>query len=1350
MLRRIMSIVFLMALAIGYSQINTGLYSTEDQGRFVPKMMNYQGYLTDTLGVPVNDSLDMDFRIYTAQTGGNNLWQETHTDVPIEQGIFHVLLGSNTAIPDSVFTSNTDRWLQYTVDGQSMSPRTRIASAGYAYMATYSDTAEFARNIASDEWSVIDSVLYTSSQWGIARGGADNGLIGDSIFSHINLGIACTTGLVSQSYKYATISGGYHNTAAHDYATVCGGYSNDAIGRYSGITSGYNNQATGNYSFIGSGDNNEASGYRAVVVGGFASTASANDAFIGGGYSNEAIGNYSTICGGYQNSAQSEGSFIGGGLYNTASYQSSSVSGGHSNTASAPYATIGGGLRNTANGYFTVVAGGDSNYAYSYGSVIAGGHGNRAVAPYSAILGGYCDTIQASASYSYLFGIGSKLTQDSTFMVDMPHIWVGNETSGYELPSTDGSADQVLMTDGSGQVSWSDLANDADWTISGDDMYSAVTGNVGIGTTSPLVKLHVTGDDTLGRLMISPTTTSANYDAEIIFAENVTNSYNMSLKYDGGTNELYVFGYAGGTTYGPHLTIERTGQIGINKVSPAYELDIEGTAAMTGFRLATGAANGYILTSNATGIGTWQPVGSDNDWERSTPDSVLYTANWLGVCRGSAGNMLYGDVYRHVNLGSYACTTGISGASFGDIAVLSGYGCVAESSYAAVVNGIQNRASGQYSFIGSGYTNEAHGQASSVVGGRDNIAEGFRSFIGGGYSNQAGLAAQDTGAVIAGGWNNDIERKYSFIGSGRDNILNYRYGAIVSGYDNSLGGGWYYGFIGTGDSCSVNYNYGSILIGHADTVRGTYASCLTGFYNNAGNSQYDTAAVIVSGGHNEATAKYTFIGTGLYNTSSSNYAAIVGGYSNDASDSYTFVGNGQSNEALCDYAAIISGFDNTADTTSVFIANGYRNTGGGYRAFIGNGYYNNANGSYSVLGNGYQNYLGGDYSCIVSGRYDTVWADYGAVLSGYSNRCGGSHYDTAAVIVGGWNNSVEDAYSFIGGGHDNLVTSDHGVIVGGSFNKIISGWDYGFIGGGDSNYINYDHGCIVAGSYDTVTAPYACILGGMSNRSGDGQYDSAAVVVGGRGNRATDKYAFIGGGCYNDASQIYSVVCGGYDNDAVSDYAVVTGGFGNDASGSCSFIGNGYNNDATGDYSTVLNGYNCTANSIYSLAFGYYASTNGYDSVAVFDWGSGRGTVFIGTDASATAYRLYVSGSAYCTGSWATSDQEFKTNIRSINDPLDLVKRMNPVHFQWKYGYEDYGIEGGQDDYGFIAQEIQDVLPEVVGQGASEKHLAVNYQHITAVNTAAIKELTALVEDLQKENAELRKRLENLEKGSDH
>ncbi len=142
------------------------------EARLVPKLFNYQGYLTDSLGSSIDDSLDMTFKIFDAATIGNELWSETQTNVPVERGVFSVLLGSGTPIPDTVFTTGTDRWLELTLEGpQTLSPRTRIAAAGYAYTSTYSDTAEYAKTAMPDtDWVISADTMYTGVSGNVGIG----------------------------------------------------------------------------------------------------------------------------------------------------------------------------------------------------------------------------------------------------------------------------------------------------------------------------------------------------------------------------------------------------------------------------------------------------------------------------------------------------------------------------------------------------------------------------------------------------------------------------------------------------------------------------------------------------------------------------------------------------------------------------------------------------------------------------------------------------------------------------------------------------------------------------------------------------------------------------------------------------------------------------------------------------------------------------------------------------------------------------------------------------------------------------------------------------------------------------
>ncbi|MBN1596000.1 hypothetical protein JW933_08760 [candidate division FCPU426 bacterium] len=108
----------------------------------IPKRMNYQGYLTDSSGTPINGTRNLRFRLYDA--GGTLLnWVETHNSVTITNGIFNVVLGAASA-PQAILVNETFReayYLQIEVyhppsgPWEAMSPRHLLTNAAYAMAA---------------------------------------------------------------------------------------------------------------------------------------------------------------------------------------------------------------------------------------------------------------------------------------------------------------------------------------------------------------------------------------------------------------------------------------------------------------------------------------------------------------------------------------------------------------------------------------------------------------------------------------------------------------------------------------------------------------------------------------------------------------------------------------------------------------------------------------------------------------------------------------------------------------------------------------------------------------------------------------------------------------------------------------------------------------------------------------------------------------------------------------------------------------------------------------------------------------------------------------------------------------
>ena len=368
----------------------------------IPQMLSYQGRVTDTLGQPVpNGSYPMMFLLYTTPSGGSSFWSENQS-VTTQDGLFSVLLGSSTpigSIPDAGAV-----YLAMTISGgPELTPRIHIVSSAFAYLSGRAanadllqgrDTSAFVRTGQTDAvtsamlvdgtiaaadlsqmgassgqvmkwtgsawqprndsvgsggegdsaWVRVgsDSVLYTIRRLGIARGGAGNVLHGDSAHTHVNLGVACTTGTSGEDHAYCTVGGGNGNHATGFGATVNGGSNNDA---------------TGDYSTVSGGGSNNAAGYSAAVGGGRDNVASATFATVGGGSDNAAEATHATVAGGYNNDATGYGATVGGGFENTADTSYATVGGGFQNTTSGNAAMVPGGYRCAASGNRSFAAG---------------------------------------------------------------------------------------------------------------------------------------------------------------------------------------------------------------------------------------------------------------------------------------------------------------------------------------------------------------------------------------------------------------------------------------------------------------------------------------------------------------------------------------------------------------------------------------------------------------------------------------------------------------------------------------------------------------------------------------------------------------------------------------------------------------------------------------------------------------------------------------------------------------------------------------------------------------------------------------------------------------------------------
>ena len=98
-----------------------------------------------------------------------------------------------------------------------------------------------------------------------------------------------------------------------------------------------------------------------------------------------------------------------------------------------------------------------------------------------------------------------------------------------------------------------------------------------------------------------------------------------------------------------------------------------------------------------------------------------------------------------------------------------------------------------------------------------------------------------------------------------------------------------------------------------------------------------------------------------------------------------------------------------------------------------------------------------------------------------------------------------------------------------------------------------------------------------------------------------------------------------------------------------------------------------------------------------------------------------------------SSDQQLKDNVLKIDTALDKVEALGGYSFTWNNNIQDH--RAGTQDYGVIAQELEDVLPHAVDIN-SRGYKTVNYNSLIPLLIEAVKELSARVKELDEQEDE--------------
>jgi hypothetical protein len=122
--------------------------------------------------------------------------------------------------------------------------------------------------------------------------------------------------------------------------------------------------------------------------------------------------------------------------------------------------------------------------------------------------------------------------------------------------------------------------------------------------------------------------------------------------------------------------------------------------------------------------------------------------------------------------------------------------------------------------------------------------------------------------------------------------------------------------------------------------------------------------------------------------------------------------------------------------------------------------------------------------------------------------------------------------------------------------------------------------------------------------------------------------------------------------------------------------------------------------------------------------------------------RIY-GGTVYSNNNALSSDLRLKSNISPLANSLATILQLNPVHYLKKSNLKSTNFE--MEENGFIAQEIQKVLPFIVKEGTDkDKILSVDYNSIIPLLTKGIQEQQNTIQEQQNQINDLNKKMDQV------
>jgi hypothetical protein len=158
---------------------------------------------------------------------------------------------------------------------------------------------------------------------------------------------------------------------------------------------------------------------------------------------------------------------------------------------------------------------------------------------------------------------------------------------------------------------------------------------------------------------------------------------------------------------------------------------------------------------------------------------------------------------------------------------------------------------------------------------------------------------------------------------------------------------------------------------------------------------------------------------------------------------------------------------------------------------------------------------------------------------------------------------------------------------------------------------------------------------------------------------------------------------------------------------------------------------------------GYSTTGSGYGVLGQSSCGTsscagvyGASGSYYATIGRADGYSLVGNGAVYASSFIYSSDKRLKENIQPLDKGILTLMQLNPVSFTWKKDIDT--LHAGQNDIGFIAQDVEKIVPEVVQTDGKTGYKTIDYPRLVPILVQAIQEQQKEIETLKADVAALK------------